>query len=245
MSRILMIVGNWFPFGQRPIAYKNAFIKLTQTIRKYTSNTKMVWAPNNAMGYPWLEGNGKNKITASLTDEFNELDTNKDGVVSALDDPFTPFYPGDEWVDWIGISVFNFGDPNAPSTNILPPQNFFIKTIEPSDSNWNIYEMFCKAKNKPFAIMETASTYFPENVRLNDPTNLQIKQNWWNQVFGTETLRRYPLLKLIIWFDIRKKEEDPTGKMVTRDFKISEDSEIRKLIIKELPFNVYFADSKI
>jgi beta-mannanase len=22
---------------------------------------------------------------------------------------FTPFYPGDEWVDWVGMSVFHFG----------------------------------------------------------------------------------------------------------------------------------------
>jgi hypothetical protein len=33
------------------------------------------------------------------------MDTNGDGVVSDLDDPYAPYYPGDAYVDWVGMSV--------------------------------------------------------------------------------------------------------------------------------------------
>ena len=33
------------------------------------------------------------------------MDTNGDGVVDNLDDPYEPYYPGDTSVDWVGMSV--------------------------------------------------------------------------------------------------------------------------------------------
>ena len=33
------------------------------------------------------------------------MDTNGDGVVDNLDDPYEPYYPGDASVDWVGMSV--------------------------------------------------------------------------------------------------------------------------------------------
>ena len=33
------------------------------------------------------------------------MDTNGDGVVDNLDDPYLPYYPGDAYVDWVGMSV--------------------------------------------------------------------------------------------------------------------------------------------
>jgi hypothetical protein len=35
------------------------------------------------------------------------MDTNGDGVLDNSDDPFTPYYPGDDMVDWVGISVYS------------------------------------------------------------------------------------------------------------------------------------------
>lgn len=37
------------------------------------------------------------------------MDTNSDGKVDMWDDMYTPFYPGDDWVDWVGMSIFHFG----------------------------------------------------------------------------------------------------------------------------------------
>lgn len=52
------------------------------------------FAANAATGYPG----------ANLADQA-ALDTNKDGVFNAADDAFSPYYPGDPYVDWIGLSL--------------------------------------------------------------------------------------------------------------------------------------------
>lgn len=33
------------------------------------------------------------------------LDTNRNGILDAADDAFAPYYPGDAYVDWIGLSL--------------------------------------------------------------------------------------------------------------------------------------------
>jgi hypothetical protein len=40
--------------------------------------------------------------------EYNAMDTNRDGVVDNQDDPYTPFYPGDDVVDWVALSVCTY-----------------------------------------------------------------------------------------------------------------------------------------
>lgn len=39
------------------------------------------------------------------TASYVAMDTNSDGVVDNLDDPYEPYYPGDTSVDWVGMSV--------------------------------------------------------------------------------------------------------------------------------------------
>ena len=43
------------------------------------------------------------------TAEWHALDTNDDGWVDMNDDPYTPFYPGDQWVDWVGLNLYHMG----------------------------------------------------------------------------------------------------------------------------------------
>ena len=50
-----------------------------------------------------------NCADASRQAECKIMDTNGDGVIDMYDDMFTPYYPGDEWVDWVGMSIFHFG----------------------------------------------------------------------------------------------------------------------------------------
>ena len=45
----------------------------------------------------------------SGTAEWHALDTNDDGWVDMSDDPYTPFYPGDQWVDWVGMNMYHMG----------------------------------------------------------------------------------------------------------------------------------------
>jgi hypothetical protein len=53
-----------------------------------------MFAPNMGTDYPWT-GYGGYHIEPSDPD-FSTADTNHDGVLDKTDDPYTPYYPGDE-----------------------------------------------------------------------------------------------------------------------------------------------------
>jgi hypothetical protein len=47
--------------------------------------------------------------TSEEAEDCKLLDTNNDGKIDMSDDPFMPYWPGEEAVDWVGMSVFHFG----------------------------------------------------------------------------------------------------------------------------------------
>lgn len=65
----------------------------------------MIWAPNTPQGYPYGQqlDQGNNAADAAA------LDTNNDGQLTAADDALSPYYPGDDVVDWIGLSLYYKG----------------------------------------------------------------------------------------------------------------------------------------
>lgn len=44
-----------------------------------------------------------------MSPECTELDTNGDRVIDMRDDMYSPYYPGDDVVDWVGMSLYHFG----------------------------------------------------------------------------------------------------------------------------------------
>ncbi|ORZ40760.1 glycoside hydrolase superfamily, partial [Catenaria anguillulae PL171] len=243
--------GNWYSFGQQPVAYKQSFRDVAAAVRKHTNQTYMVWAPNNPSGYPWF-GAGDPSAPRPGTANFQAMDTDANGVIDDRDDPYTPYYPGDDVVDWIGFSIFHFGAPDL-TRNSIPEAGAFAGSISyrsPSGRTWDLYQMFCVQHSKPLAIMETAAAYHPENVRAGDPTEMQIKRAWWQQVFNAQIKERWPLLKLICWFDIRKAE--PISKAVgaapqldMRDFRLTWDQRLLDQFMQDIPKElVFFADTE-
>ncbi|KAI8903567.1 glycoside hydrolase superfamily, partial [Gorgonomyces haynaldii] len=97
--------GNWYPYGQQPKDYIRYFQNLTALVRNVTNNTAMVWSPASGLGYPF-----ESQIPRNDT-RFVFLDTNGDGTLSEVDDPFTPYYPGDQYVDWVGLVSLYTGSP--------------------------------------------------------------------------------------------------------------------------------------
>ena len=104
--------GAWFRYGQQPTAFLASWRKVVSAVRALagTTNVAFVWAPNSGNGYPFPNYTYSAVPGTSNWDPL--LDTNGNGRYDALDDPYTAFYPGDEWVDWVGMSVrlffFNF-----------------------------------------------------------------------------------------------------------------------------------------
>ena len=54
------------------------------------------------------------------TPDFKALDTNGDGVLTMADDPYGPYYPGDDAVDWVGMSLYHWGSSYPWGANALP-----------------------------------------------------------------------------------------------------------------------------
>lgn len=91
--------GTWNVYGFQPTAYIALWKRMWTIIKAASPTTAIVWAPNTGQGYPY----GQSTTSLSAAD-LSLMDTNKDGQVTAADDPYLPYYPGDDVVDWIGLS---------------------------------------------------------------------------------------------------------------------------------------------
>ena len=89
------------PYGIQPTGYKRLWSRMHTIIKAVAPDTVLVWAPNTGYGYPF----GMSLSHAKLSADRLALDTNGDGKLSSKDDPYAPYYPGDDLVDWIGNSV--------------------------------------------------------------------------------------------------------------------------------------------
>jgi hypothetical protein len=47
--------------------------------------------------------------TAIPCSDCHALDTNANGYLDQSDDMYSPYYPGNQYVDWVGLSVYHFG----------------------------------------------------------------------------------------------------------------------------------------
>jgi len=98
---------------------------------------------------------------------------------------YDAYYPGDEYVDWVGMDGYNFGTSQSWSSWV----EFF-----------NIYNSFYHAMevyNKPIMIGEYAS--------VEDPQNVNRKANWITNAY-LYTKAVFPKIKAITWFHIKKYE---------------------------------------
>jgi hypothetical protein len=97
--------------------------------------------------------------------------------------PFTRYYPGRRWVDWVALDGYNYG--SADHTAWRSFQQIFLPS----------YRKLVKISSKPVMIGETASTGYGGN-----------KARWITQAFRSLP-SRFPRIRAIIWFD-RDKETD-------------------------------------
>ena len=97
--------GSWFKYGQQPTKFIESWRKVYEKVKSVAGkdNVAMIWAPNSGNGYPFV--GGPHSINVNSSEYDSTLDTNGDGKFDHDDDPYTPYYPGDEYVDWVGQSV--------------------------------------------------------------------------------------------------------------------------------------------
>ncbi|KAI9346454.1 glycoside hydrolase superfamily [Obelidium mucronatum] len=182
--------GSWFSYGQDPIGFLAAWKRCITAWRKAlganVNKVAFVWSPNSGNGYPF-PGNDfsiqTNSTDPKVIANLKALDTNGDGKLDGTDDPYIPYYPGDDYVDWVGISIYHYGteydgqysgwvDNSIPEPdkfekylNGYPPQGryfgyaplytYFSSSTGVKDASGAVVS----AGNKPMIISETAATY--------------------------------------------------------------------------------------
>ena len=97
------------------------------------------------------------------------------------------YYPGDEWVDWVGVNIYSVyvhnGDPNQPSFDEDPVE--FLKTV---------YQGY--AARKPIHISEYAATIWCKGTNA-DTVDWAIEKS---RRFYTALRDDYPRVKSVNWF---------------------------------------------
>ncbi|KAI8916241.1 glycoside hydrolase superfamily [Gorgonomyces haynaldii] len=230
--------GNWLTaYSQKPRQYIQAFVTLSNYVHGLTNMTAMVWGPNIGTGYPWGPDIPRPAATADpiAIENFNRMDTNGDGLITNLDDPYLPYFPGEEYVDWVALSLYQYdiagnGQSNAATTAYIQAA---IQGDVPT-SNRNIYQNFAIRYRKPFMLGETGLAVNSDPQTKNPYGNLTpaqqvaLKESWWQAILATSVNGgALPKFKAATWFEETKEENDyiTANKIIIKDFTITADPE--------------------
>lgn len=157
--------GDWYPWsvglnGRDPQRYVRAYQRVHDLVTAAgATNVQWIWSYNNSS----VPGDSWNQAAAA--------------------------YPGDDYVDWVGIDGYNWG--KGPSW-------------DPTGDHWTSFDGVIGdayrtamriAPDKPVAVSETAST--------EDGGN---KAAWLSTMFSDLAAGRYPNIRLLTYFDMLKEE---------------------------------------
>lgn len=233
--------GSWYAWGQQPAEYVRVFREVAAAVHAEAPGTQMMWAPNYGGGYPFTGGQ-----FAALpgTADWAALDTDRDGTVTGLDDSYAPYYPGDDAVDWVGISLYHWGNQRPWGNNEVPEDGKFaamltgtyVGTAGDDAGVPDFYAVYGEEHGHPVAIPETAAIYTPSRDGADE---LAIKQAWWRQVFSDETHARFPRLAMVNWFEWRKYEIEIDDDV---DWRAAGSPDVRDAFVADLPSWVRYAE---
>lgn len=222
--------GTWYEWGQKPTDYVSAFRTVAAALDAGAPTAQMLWAPSYAAGYPFTEAYGALDGPDDRT--LRALDTNGDGLVEPGDDPYLPYYPGDDVVDWVGLTMYHYGSyqPGAVAdiddereysgaiiTSVLPEQDKFETQLEgtygmaPGAPQINFAKEYAADRGKRLFI-QTAALYDPEDPDSSE--EVEIKSAWLNQLMDPAIAEEYPEIGMISWLDAVRTEPEAEGRTV-------------------------------
>lgn len=212
--------GSWYPWGQRPQAYVGAFRTVASAVHALAPASAMAWAPNEGSGYPFTGG--------AFASEDPALDSDGDGEVTNADDPYAPYWPGDDAVDWVGMSVYHWGLEYPWGENELPAVGTFRALLTGGVTGAHhgqsaipdFYATYAEGHGKPMGVFETAALYNPA---AGGPAEAEIKTAWWRQVTDPKVREEFPRLAMLNWFEWRKHEPEVGGSI---DWRLSHDARL-------------------
>lgn len=226
--------GSWYPWAQQPSRYIKVFREVATAIHENAPGSSMMWAPNYGGGYPFPGGPHQAKPGSQ---DYKALDTNADGKLTMADDSYAPYYPGEQYVDWVGVSLYHWGNKYPWGSNDLPEPGKFAGMLTGTYNGRagddtavpNFYQVYGVQHGHPVAVPETAALYTPSE---QGSAELDIKRAWWGQVFSDRTHERFPQLKMINWFEWHKYESEIDADI---DWRASGSPEIAEAFRADLP----------
>ncbi len=249
--------GSWYPWCQKPALFVEKFRLFSEALHAGTKYAAMLWAPNLGPGYPYKNGKYEAKCNKGETSvDCFLLDTNGDGTLTAADDMFSPYWPGNEHVDWIGSSLYWWGRVYPWGENEMPSAHFFHDTLmgrikqETGEPIPDFYPTYSEKKGIAMIITETGALYNlcdtepdTDACKVNIPNGLinpafefDIKSTWWGQVFSLEgsysTFEAFPNIRMISWFNVRKEEQEVGGNTV--DWTTFADQDLKDAFIAQI-----------
>ncbi|GAA6010200.1 hypothetical protein JCM10207_005663 [Rhodosporidiobolus poonsookiae] len=227
--------GLWMEYGQQPTAFNQSWHQMYNLVKATAPETIMVWAPNTPQGYPY--GQTTQFQSASAADQAL-LDTNNNGELDADDDSLAPYYPGDDVVDWIGLSIYYKGIP-SDTQNTVQPDGYcanVINGVNPADgaaiTPW--YTTYCQDKpDKACMFAEAAAAYHTDDD--GTASQYELQRAWVRDCVTNMTLYdNHPRLKMYMHFEHNKTESANDGSQDNRDFRMLNNTEARAEIIADL-----------
>lgn len=149
--------GNWFTWSGNPEAYVKAWRRAHDIFRRVgAANVEWVWSPN--------------VVSAPDTDENN----------------MHRYYPGDAYVDWVGVDGYNFGD---------------------NHDQWHRWQSFAEVYDEVLA--DLARRYPDKPIIISEfgcpPGKPGQRERWIRDAH--ERLQFHPRVRAAIWFNYDKRRE--------------------------------------
>ncbi len=237
--------GGWYAWGQRPEEYVVAFRRAAEAVRA-APTSEIMWAPNEGGGYPF-PGGDYNAVPGDPG--FDLLDTDGDGELTQSDDPYAPYYPGDDYVDRVGLTVYHFGEAWPWGDNVVPEDGKFLDkilgTYDGTEGDQkavpDFHAEYARDRDLPMMVAETSSLY---NVDREGPDGgeLAIKSAWLEQIFADDLLDELPALDALVWFAVRKPESEIDDELIS--WGLTHDDEILEAFHDAVPAWLRFVDGR-
>jgi len=212
--------GSWTSWGQQPIRFGEAFRTVAGAVHAGTDDAEMVWAPSYGAGYPFDRAGGR--IDDLAADTLQALDTDDDGALTESDDPYGPYWPGDDAVDRVGLSLYYFGkgaQEAAAGTDVPLTENSAPVAGELEsrlDETWgyvqpqaeSFVDRFSVDRDLPL-VLDTGALSDPD---LGGDDEEAVKRGWWQQVLTA--LPTHPTIDAVTWLESEREEAEAGGAVV-------------------------------
>jgi hypothetical protein len=203
--------GSWVTWGQQPRAYVDAFRTVAAAVHDSPAadDAEMVWAPAYGAGYPF--GGSFGAVEPAGRRVAAALDTDGDGTVDDGDDPYGPYFPGAEHVDWVGLSLYHFGRSQEFGDNAVPAPGELEERLRErfgygvQAARLSFYQRWARP-DRPL-LLETGALFDTTNDA--GASEEKLKQAWWEQALAAAAER--PAIGAISWLEVAREEAEIDG----------------------------------